>query len=121
MIQKSTLILILCFLICTFAFGDEKGQNAIVAPLNTVANDIATQYHQMGWFSGSLLLMKGEQEIVASSYGFQNIDEQIKNTSQTRFNLGSIIKDFTKCSGQLQPDTFYATFNISFRFTTGLT
>ena len=50
----------------------------------------------MGWFSGSVLVIQEDKEIFVSSYGFQNIKEQIKNTGQTRFNLGSIMKDFTK-------------------------
>jgi|TARA_Y100001956_G_scaffold9577_1_gene8248 CubicO group peptidase (beta-lactamase class C family) len=94
--QKTTLVFILFFSFCSFAFGDENDQNAKNTTLPAIANDIATQFHNMGWFSGSVLVIQEDKEIFVSSYGFQNIKEQIKNTGQTRFNLGSIMKDFTK-------------------------
>ncbi|WP_218355201.1 serine hydrolase [Alteromonas lipotrueiana] len=94
--QKSTLICILFFSFYSIAYGDVNDQNAKSTNLPAIAHDIATQYHDMGWFSGNVLVIQDDKEIFISSYGFQNIQEKIKNTGHTRFNLGSIMKDFTK-------------------------
>lgn len=94
--QKFPLIFFLFFSIYSFALGIENDQMVKTENIPAIANDIATQYYNMGWFSGSLLVTKNDNEIFVSSYGFQNIKEKIKNTGQTRFNLGSIMKDFTK-------------------------
>ncbi|QTH64056.1 serine hydrolase [Psychrosphaera ytuae] len=63
--------------------------------INT-AQDIASQYHQLGWFSGSILITKDNNEVFSAAYGYQNMNQAIPNSIQTRFNLGSIMKDFTK-------------------------
>ena len=120
--QKSTLVFILFFSFCSFAFGDENDQNAKNTTLPAIANDIATQFHNMGWFSGSVLVIQEDKEIFVSSYGFQNIKEQIKNTGQTRFNLGSIMKDFTKVlvlqqieKGKLRLNSQLISFDLGFK------
>ncbi|WOI38609.1 serine hydrolase domain-containing protein [Alteromonas sp. CI.11.F.A3] len=120
--QKSTLVFILFFSFCSFAFGDENDQNAKNTTLPAIANDIATQFHDMGWFSGSVLVIQDDKEIFVSSYGFQNIKEQIKNTGQTRFNLGSIMKDFTKVlvlqqieKGKLRLNSQLISFDLGFK------
>jgi CubicO group peptidase (beta-lactamase class C family) len=60
------------------------------------AEKIAKRYHQLGWFSGSVLVSKGEHTIYSNSFGYSDLKRKIKNTPDTKYNLGSIMKDFTK-------------------------
>lgn len=95
MIRNSALVLLLFFFGCSLTSNKEDEEKGKSARLAEIADNIAIQYHEMGWFSGSVLITKDDKEIFLSSYGFQNIEEKIKNSSQSRFNLGSIVKDFT--------------------------
>ena len=57
--------------------------------------EIADTYHDMGWYSGSLLIAKDDKIIFEKSYGYAHLDK-IKNTANTKFNLGSVMKNLTK-------------------------
>lgn len=46
-------------------------------------------------FSGAVLLAKDANSILKFSSGFANKEKQIKNTTETKFNLGSLNKMFT--------------------------
>ncbi len=85
--QKSTLVFILFFSFCSFAFGDENKQSAKTTNLPAIVHDIATQYHDIGWFSGSVLVIQDDKEIFISSYGFQNIQEKINPLCQDSCRL----------------------------------
>ncbi|MFT4938869.1 MAG: CubicO group peptidase (beta-lactamase class C family) [Paraglaciecola sp.] len=59
------------------------------------ANKIAAYYENLGWFSGSLLLAKDGNVFHQASFSYSNIESKVKNTSLTKYNLGSIVKNFT--------------------------
>jgi len=106
---------------CSFALTFENKQQDKNTSIPEVANRIAMQYHQMGWFSGNLLITKDGEKVFLSSYGFQDIENQIKNSAKTRFNLGSIVKDFTKVlilqqiqAGKLTLNDKLVTFDLGF-------
>jgi CubicO group peptidase (beta-lactamase class C family) len=63
--------------------------------IKTEADKIAAYYADLGWFSGSLLLAKDGNVFHQASFGYSNIQSKLKNTSQTKYNLGSIVKNFT--------------------------
>lgn len=46
-------------------------------------------------FSGSVLVAQDGRILLSKGYGMANIELEVKNTSQTRFRLGSITKQFT--------------------------
>ena len=46
-------------------------------------------------FTGTILLARDGKPLVSKGYGYANIEWQIPNTSQTKFRLGSITKQFT--------------------------
>ncbi len=46
-------------------------------------------------FSGVVLVAKSDSVILQHAYGYANREEKIPNTIETRFNLGSINKNFT--------------------------
>ena len=87
-----------------------------------VADNIAIQYQEMGWFSGNVLITKDGKEVFSSSYGFQDIEKELRNRTQSRFNLGSIMKDFTKVlilkqveAGKLKLSDKLITFELGFK------
>ena len=96
MVRNLAFVFCLFFTSDSLALSNEGTKQEKPAPIAEIADSIAMQYQQMGWFSGSLLISQGNEVVFASSYGFQNAEEKIKNSVQSRFNLGSIMKDFTK-------------------------
>ncbi|MZQ80923.1 serine hydrolase [Paenibacillus sp. 5J-6] len=45
-------------------------------------------------FSGSALLSKGDAIIINQGYGYANREHQVINTTETKFRIGSITKEF---------------------------
>ena len=122
MVQNLVLIFLLFFASYSLALDSEDIKQDKSVSLATIADSIAMQYQQMGWFSGALLITKDNEVEFASSYGFQNVEEKIKNSIQSRFNLGSIMKDFTKVlilqqveAGKLKLSDKLVTFELGFK------
>ncbi len=46
-------------------------------------------------FCGTVLVSKGNDTLFARGYGFANAEHEVPNTTQTKFRLGSITKQFT--------------------------
>lgn len=53
---------------------------------------------QSGTFSGAVLVAKAGRPVFQRGYGLANREEQIANTADTRFNVGSINKQFTRAA-----------------------
>jgi len=70
--------------------------NSELTQISNIADEIALNYHQQGWFSGTLLLAKNGKVFHTSSFGLENLEMKNPNTIITKFNLGSIVKNFTK-------------------------
>lgn len=49
----------------------------------------------LGSFSGSALIARNGEVLLTKGYGFADREEEISNTPQTKFRLGSITKQFT--------------------------
>ena len=64
-------------------------------PIVAAAIAIVDSYHELGWFSGSVLLAKAGQPLYQASVGLANREAASPNTHDTRYNLGSIMKNFT--------------------------
>lgn len=60
------------------------------------ADSIASQYYEMGWFSGTILVAKSGDLVFSKSYGVQDLNTKFKNSVNTKYNLGSIAKNYTK-------------------------
>ena len=84
-------------------------------------DDIIKQYTDPGWFSGSLVIFKGDKVIYDKSFGFADIENKIKNTSATKVRIGSINKHFTLAlimqkiqSGKISLDDKLKKFELGF-------
>jgi CubicO group peptidase (beta-lactamase class C family) len=96
-LRLTLLLLILLFI--TRVSADEPVEAKTKQSLESIANaakEIADKYHHMGWYSGSLLIAKDNKVFYEQSYGFANLSDKTKNSAATRFNLGSIMKNFTR-------------------------
>ena len=49
---------------------------------------------QKGFFSGSVLIARNDTILISKGYGSADRDKKIPNTSQTKFRIGSITKQF---------------------------
>lgn len=58
-------------------------------------NDNITEILNINSFYGSVLIAEGDNILFAESYGFANQEKKILNTSNTKFQIGSITKQFT--------------------------
>jgi CubicO group peptidase (beta-lactamase class C family) len=63
--------------------------------LKTESKRIVHQYVDMGWFSGTVLVAKNGQVIYEDVFGYSDVIKGTKNTLKTRYNLGSILKNYT--------------------------
>ncbi|MGC2557964.1 MAG: serine hydrolase domain-containing protein [Terriglobales bacterium] len=58
--------------------------------------DLAEPKSKAGEFSGTILIARGADVIWQGAYGFANKDAHIPNQADTRFDVGSIAKSFTR-------------------------
>jgi CubicO group peptidase (beta-lactamase class C family) len=97
---KLTGILSMCLMIfscASIASNDQEKSNEEVSNklLISKADEIIQHYTEPGWFSGSVVIFKGENVIYDKSFGFADIENKIENTSETKTRIGSINKHFT--------------------------
>lgn len=59
------------------------------------ARAIVDSYRELGWFSGSVLLAEAGQPIYQAAVGLADRKSGEPNNRDTKYNLGSIIKNFT--------------------------
>lgn len=111
-------LLYLCGMNTASAFKNSTPSNKAIAQ-NAI--QIASQYHDMGWFTGSLLVAHNGKPILIKSYGYADAKQQYSNSGETRFNLGSIMKHFTKVlvlqqaqQGRINLDDPISTYHLGF-------
>ena len=68
--------------------------------ISTETDPLATQIDQHMLddhkdFSGTILVAKQSDDLIILSYGFSDRDNEVPNTSQTKYPIGSITKSFT--------------------------
>ncbi len=58
-------------------------------------DELMTQYSDLGMFNGSVLVADNGKVIFEKGYGYADHEWQVPNTVDTKFELGSITKQFT--------------------------
>src|SRR4030095_14487391 len=58
-------------------------------------DSIASREAGAGWFSGVILVARGEQILLQRPYGFSDWESRAPNGDRTRFGVGSITKIMT--------------------------
>ncbi|MYM21076.1 serine hydrolase [Duganella sp. FT135W] len=81
--------------VCFFMVVLATGSNAQdLQRLERVADTLAKEQN----FSGAVLVAKGDKVLLQKAYGEANFEWGIRNSSDTRFRLGSVTKQFTAAS-----------------------
>jgi len=65
------------------------------ATLEQKVDEFLNAHATVNNFSGSVLIARDGNAVLAKGYGYANIEWQIPNTPQTKFRIGSITKQFT--------------------------
>lgn len=132
-LQNITLMALLCLITFNLAAHEKdmtQTNKALQQKFETLVSDktlvsktdeIIKQYTDPGWFSGSVVIFKGDKVIYDKSFGLADIENKIKNTSATRTRIGSINKHFTETlimqkiqSGKISLDDTLAKFELGF-------
>ena len=73
-----------------------KPKDKINAQNEVINYPLFDQYfNDLGNFSGNVLVALSGKPIYKNSFGYANIELEVKNTSETKFRIGSITKQFT--------------------------
>jgi CubicO group peptidase (beta-lactamase class C family) len=72
------------------SFGQVASKNDTIQRIN----NYLTELDKVG-FNGSVLVELNGRKILSKGYGFSNKEQQIKNSSSTVFDIGSVTKQFT--------------------------
>jgi len=59
------------------------------------ADKISQAYTDMGWFNGSVLIIRDGTAIYEKAFGFSDLKNKVPNQLTTKYNLGSIVKNYT--------------------------
>jgi len=88
--MKKLIILFIAFLSYSFAV---KGQNQL--KLTIELDDILNEYYNSNKFNGTVLVAKKGDILYQGAFGYANFENNIKNTIETKFLIGSATKSFT--------------------------
>lgn len=87
--------------------GDDPAASNIPAPANRAefikkANSFFDDLVKTDAFSGVVVVTKGSETVFSKAFGMASVEDKVPNSLDTRFNIGSINKDFTRIAiGQL--------------------
>jgi CubicO group peptidase (beta-lactamase class C family) len=87
-----------CFAICILLIS-----GILLSPQQAMAgedtrlkiDEYIRAYVEMDLFSGSVLVAKGDEILLEKGYGKADIENDIQNTPDTKFRIGSLTKSFT--------------------------
>src|SRR5205823_3520662 len=68
--------------------GDRRSQDSAI-------NSIVMKYHEAGKFTGSVLVGRDDRVVYVRSIGLADESWRVSNTAETRFQIGSLTKQFT--------------------------
>ncbi len=63
----------------------------VISSIDAYLDDLAKE----GAFSGSVLIAQGDSVLLSAGYGMADVENDVPNTPETRFRLGSVTKQFT--------------------------
>jgi D-alanyl-D-alanine carboxypeptidase len=78
---------------CTIFIASAQGPSADV--IATRAEAYIAEFANRGEFHGSVVIARSGTAVFQRSYGFADVALQVENTPDTKFNIGSLTKQFT--------------------------
>ncbi len=95
--MKNRLLCLSILLITLSACKDQKESTALAEASETEKVDsLAIQYHELGRFSGSILVAKNDSVIFHKNYGLADYDAEKEFLENTAFKVGSMTEFFTE-------------------------
>lgn len=82
---------IVMILLCILTYGISIAQQQITSEIE----DYLDRANNLDRFSGVVIVQKGDNQIFKKAYGLAQLEGSVKNTVYTKFNIGSITKQFT--------------------------
>jgi CubicO group peptidase (beta-lactamase class C family) len=58
-------------------------------------HELMHHYHMYGWFNGAVLVGERGEAVYRNGFGWADMEWRVPNTTDTKFRLGSITKQFT--------------------------
>ena len=115
--KKQLIVVALSFFIFLLALACQSHKQSLQTKIDTLVNEYVTN-HQ---FMGSLLVADKGEVIFTKGYGLADVENNIPNTPETKFMIGSITKQFTAMlvtqlieKGKLKLDNTISDFTSAF-------
>lgn len=86
-----SLITLVLLVVASCAAQTGAGNQELTARVDEYVNALVKQNR----FSGAILLARDGKVLLSKGYGMANLENEIPNTPQTKFRLGSLTKQFT--------------------------
>jgi len=93
--NKFTLIVFLTLPLITMNIVNASNISINNESIITEVDKISQSYTDMGWFNGTVLVIKDGTTIYEKAFGFSDLANKTPNQLNTKYNLGSIIKNYT--------------------------
>ena len=82
--------------VCSSVFnGNSMAQTSDQAATKARLDQIATSYTPKNTFMGTVLVVDGDDVVLDKAYGMASLEWQVPNTTDAKFRIGSITKQFT--------------------------
>jgi len=82
--------IILLFIFCIFFYTSLNAQSK-----SAEIDKLVQKYNEIGQFNGTVLVAESGKIILKKGYGFANLEWNIPNKANTKFDIGSVTKQFT--------------------------
>ncbi|MGB2696378.1 MAG: serine hydrolase [Candidatus Zixiibacteriota bacterium] len=89
--KKHFITVVLSFIISLSVFAYQGYSQSLQSRIDNLINEYVVDHH----FMGSVLVADKGEVVFSKGYGLANVEENIPNTPETRFGIGSISKQFT--------------------------
>jgi len=91
--KNITICFILLLIISNTCFPQTKSSNETAKTIRRLETYL-DKIEAVG-FSGTVLVGLNDKKVISKGYGFRNINQKLKNTTNTIFDIDSITKQFT--------------------------
>jgi CubicO group peptidase (beta-lactamase class C family) len=88
-------LLLACLLAAAPACSQESGRPSAETPEPHTPDAFEWAVREAGPFSGAVLVARGDSVLYAAGFGHADREENVPNTSNTRFRIASVTKQFT--------------------------
>src|SRR5579872_1933129 len=93
--SRRCLVAVVTFICLSVLNGNSNAQTADEAATKARLDQIANSYTPNNAFMGTVLVVQGDHTILDKAYGMASLEWQVPNTTDAKFRIGSLTKQFT--------------------------